>query len=107
MSEIKLLPCPFCGGEAEYVEIREIFISRFVTCKKCGIETKRNFLKRKDAIKSWNKRKPMKNIVEQLEAEIESSDKYIREYDDSEVQKAFNKGMRNSLRLVKEEGGIE
>ena len=40
-------------------------------------------------------------IVEQLEAEIESSDKFIREYDDSEVQKAWNKGLRKALELVK------
>lgn len=40
-------------------------------------------------------------IVKQLEAEIESSDKYIAEYDDSEVQKAWNAGMRKCLEIVK------
>ena len=63
----ELLNCPFCGGEAKYMEIKDFFISRFVTCTKCGIETPRNCLNRKDAIKRWNTRKPMANIVEKLE----------------------------------------
>ena len=67
MSELKLLNCPFCGGEAKYMEIKDFFVSRFVTCAKCGIETPRNCLNRKDAIKRWNRRTPMDNIVEKLE----------------------------------------
>ena len=67
MSELKC--CPFCGGEAKYMEIKDFFISRFVTCTKCGIETPRNCLNRKDAIKRWNTRKPMANIVEKLKEE--------------------------------------
>ena len=65
MRELK--PCPFCGGEAKYMEIKDFFVSRFVTCAKCGIETPRNCLNRKDAIKRWNRRTPMDNIVEKLE----------------------------------------
>ena len=65
MSELKC--CPFCGGEAKYMEIKDFFISRFVTCTKCGIETPRNCLNRKDAIRRWNTRTPMANIVEKLE----------------------------------------
>lgn len=45
-----------------------------------------------------------KEFAEQLEAEIISSDKYIREYDDSEVQKAYNKGLRDALKILKEMG---
>ena len=67
----ELLNCPFCGGEAKYMEIKDFFISRFVTCTKCGIETPRNCLNRKDAIKRWNTRKPMDNIVEKLEEKTE------------------------------------
>lgn len=44
----------------------------------------------------------MNAIIEQLEAEVESSDKYIREYDDSEFQKAWNEGLRNALEIVKD-----
>ena len=67
----KLLKCPFCGAEAKYRETKDFFISRFVTCTKCGIETPRNFLNRKDAIKRWNTRTPMSNIVEKLEEKTE------------------------------------
>ncbi len=45
-----------------------------------------------------------KEFAEQLEAEIISSDKYIREYDDSKVQKAYNKGLRDALKILKEMG---
>lgn len=69
MSELKC--CPFCGGKAKYMEIKDFFVSRFVTCAKCGIETPRNFLNRKDAIKRWNRRTPMDNIVEKLEEKTE------------------------------------
>lgn len=43
-----------------------------------------------------------KLIKERLESEIESSDKYIREYDSSQVQIAWNKGMRKCLEIVSE-----
>ena len=42
------------------------------------------------------------DVVAQLEAEVESSDKYIEEYDGSEVQKAYNKGLRDALKIAKE-----
>ena len=71
MSELKLLNCPFCGGKAKYMEIKDFFVSRFVTCTKCGIETQRNCLNRKDAIKRWNTRTPMANIVENIEKHLE------------------------------------
>jgi hypothetical protein len=45
--------------------------------------------------------KRLEAVVLQLEAEIESSDKYIREYDDSEVQKAYNKGLRDAAKIIK------
>ena len=47
----------------------------------------------------------IKEVVAQLEAEIESSDKYIREYDDSIEQKAYNKGLRDACRIAKETVG--
>ena len=66
MTDLKC--CPFCGGEAKYISFTQgLFIQRFVTCTKCGIETKRNYLNKADAVKQWNTRKPMDNIVEKLE----------------------------------------
>ena len=49
----------------------------------------------------------MERIIEQLEQNLEECKKYIREYDDSLSQKAFHQGILESLRVVKEEGGIE
>ena len=40
-------------------------------------------------------------IVRQLAAEINSSDKYIREYDGSLPQIAWNNGLRKALEIVK------
>ena len=62
MRKIKLLPCPFCGGE---------LIEDENFCEhpdgKCFL---RNFCFEKDdkkEIAAWNTRKPMERIVERLE----------------------------------------
>ena len=57
MSEYKLVPCPFCGGEAYYSDNKNEdygFDVHGVTCKECDV---RNFESTKeDAINSWNNR---------------------------------------------------
>ena len=102
MSEIRLKPCPFCDGEAKYMEIKDFFVSRFVTCAKCGIETPRNCLNRKDAIKQWNRRTPMTNIVEKLE---ELKEKGYAELTMLEVNELIDK----AINIVKQEinNGLE
>jgi hypothetical protein len=42
------------------------------------------------------------DVVAQLEAEVYSSDKYVTEYDGSKVQIAYNQGLKNALKIVKE-----
>ena len=68
MSDIKLLPCPFCGGEAELYEQKHKQYPRtyYVTCKSCHCKTIESRVKGV-AISGWNTRKPMERIVEQLE----------------------------------------
>lgn len=44
------------------------------------------------------------DVILQLEAEIESSDKYIREYEDTKEQRCFNQGLRAALKVVKRIG---
>jgi Lar family restriction alleviation protein len=78
----ELKPCPFCGGEAtlyDYEESRDIydketlgyvdteyFTKYGVDCEFCGcIVADRN--SEAEAIEAWNTRKPIDNIVEQLE----------------------------------------
>ena len=55
-----------------------------------------------DALVERTKTEAIKEVLLTLEAEAESSDKYIREYDDSEVQRAYNKALWKSYNLVKE-----
>jgi Lar family restriction alleviation protein len=77
MSEIKLLPCPFCGGEAKLNErYREGVANRkmyWVSCRKCGVKQPYHSLagyrKVVGAIKAWNTRKPVERILERLEEE--------------------------------------
>lgn len=51
MSE--LLPCPFCGGEADIYAISENIMN--VRCTNCYGETC-SYFKAKDAIEAWNTR---------------------------------------------------
>ncbi|MBR4930736.1 MAG: Lar family restriction alleviation protein [Bacteroidaceae bacterium] len=73
MSEIKLLPCPFCGGEAEvighYIKAGANNFQYFVRCKKCKARPQPfyTFKKKEKAVEVWNTRKPMERILERLE----------------------------------------
>lgn len=56
MSEIDLLPCPFCGRKAEFVmgeNYREN--SEWIKCYSCGVETK-CFDTPEEAAEAWNRR---------------------------------------------------
>lgn len=72
MSELKLLNCPFCGGEAEAK--KEIGGSCWkVKCKQCSCEVGRYWFHNKNhAIIAWNTRTPMANIVENIVTSLES-----------------------------------
>lgn len=72
MSEIKLLPCPFCGGEAE---LHTDYDTEWIECTQCHCSTAKQagdyydegFMDGTYVIPIWNTRKPMERIVEQLE----------------------------------------
>jgi hypothetical protein len=92
MSEIKLLPCPFCGGEAEIVG------KHWVQCRRCATEGG-YYDNIETAIEVWNTRKPMERIVERLE---ESADQCIK------IGDVYGFSATNeAIFVVKEEGGIE
>ena len=100
MSEIKLLPCPFCGGEAKICD-EDFLKGRFVFCTECGIQTKLyvrgNTIEQ--SVSAWNTRKPMERIVERLE---ESADQCIK------IGDVYGFSATNeAISVVKEEGGIE
>ena len=98
MSEIKLLPCPFCGGEADLVK----YIGK-LDCKKFAVECRNIecptlpctewYLDKEEAIKAWNIRKPMDDIVKLLEEEMKSY----------EADHSWNylKGLEYAIEIVK------
>ena len=101
MSELKR--CPFCGGEAEIVGSAY----KRILCKGCEIEI---FIT-EETVKKWNMRKPMQNIVERLEEELELTDKEKRrcvhenplQFDEA---KGYARGIANAIEIVREEGGV-
>ena len=121
MSEIKLLPCPFCGGEAEFVrdtERKDIFQSSdyvYVRCKECHAQTSKiyysaEFHKLDEEYvlveKAWNTRKPMQEIVERLEEELVPESDYIKK-EDKKLVRHWNNCVDVCKEIVKEVGGIE
>jgi len=58
--EDKLLPCPFCGGEAKLHSKRENNHSQSVLCLKCDIRLPvwddEYYTSKDNAIKAWNTR---------------------------------------------------
>lgn len=58
MSEIKLKPCPFCGGKAEIFYWQGYINDEChsnLTCTTCGVGF-HDVLSEEDAFKAWNKR---------------------------------------------------
>lgn len=115
MSEIKLLRCPFCGGEAELLK-GQCEIDNYVMCLECRSKTKL-YNTKASAIKAWNTRKPMQNIVERLEEEYHEIDKSKKEsYENGDWERFdmftnLNRGIYKAIAIVntivKEEGGID
>lgn len=56
MSEIKLKPCPFCGGEAKMHPTSSAAHGVYwARCIECGVETRASYIL-DDAVKAWNRR---------------------------------------------------
>ena len=98
----RLLSCPFCGGEAKYIEDKDFFVSRFVTCTKCGIETRRNYLRKDLAIKDWNTRKPMERIVDRLQ-----ECKFVTSIGNDIISRNKFIAYNGALNIVRKEGGVD
>lgn len=52
----KLKPCPFCGGKAEMMSLKNYTTRFFATCLVCGVEMPRIARTRKQAVDVWNRR---------------------------------------------------
>ena len=107
MREIKLLPCPFCGGEFQINVSGMIYIPK---CTKCGCKLA-GCITQEEAIEEANTRKPMERIIERLEGKKKTLcgtyDFYTKPLDRPSCKIAFNNGICESIEVVKEEGGIE
>lgn len=111
MSEIKLLPCPFCGGEANLCDNGDLtYINYYwIYCKDCGCKQPIS-IHREAVINVWNTRKPMQDICERLEEKkknICGSYNYatpVLERPSCKV--AFNNGICEAIAVVKEVGGM-
>lgn len=60
---------------------------------------------RNDELNTLNKTasiESIKDVLLTLETAVEESDKYIREYEDSKEQRAYNKALKDAYNLVKE-----
>lgn len=108
MREIKLLPCPFCGGEAHIEEhkfwdekAKGFTVQTYgVVCDNCCSMSWQHHRHKEKAIEQWNTRKPMERIVERLE-EKQDEPIYQHQYDNYFI------GITDAIEIVKEEGGIE
>lgn len=101
MSDIELKPCPFCGGN-RIIIFKTAKNRGYATCIECGARTRgcgnyehKDDLRWKErAVRLWNIRKPMEQIVEQLEEE-----RSIFNNTD------WNVAMNKAIKIV--EGGVE
>ena len=121
MSEIKLLPCPICNGEVKIAlfgcggeewysitrfddEDNSCQCRLFVESEKFFAEDDESVKEKhmQDLINRWNTRKPMERIIERLEEERKYSYENFKD-----EERAWRKGLRTAIKIVKEEGGIE
>lgn len=117
MSETKLLPCPFCGGEAEFYRMTTRQNFRWsdcvgVRCKTCGASCSKVLYDARihaddeeyyEAAKDWNTRKPIERIVERLEALFDEAQDNLSE--DFVYYDGYGDGVDRAIRIVREEGG--
>jgi hypothetical protein len=100
MQNDKLLPCPFCGGEMELVNVEHspLLLGNCVfKCKKGCIESVHSFNTEEEAINACNTRKPMERIIERLKEKEKQRWLVLAE----------RNGYERAIEIVKEEGGIE
>ena len=82
----ELRRCPFCGGEAEvvphlYYSIkteREECDSFHVECKNCQSQGYAFWGTEEQAIKAWNRRKPLEDIIAKLESRFMAEENRFR-----------------------------
>ena len=109
MEELK--KCPFCGGEAE-LEYTESYSSHryyFVQCTECGCKSDdfEDDPGMKKAVAAWNNRKPVDDVLEHLEEELNFADvEKKRCAKENQLQfdsaKGCAQGLYNAIIVIKE-----
>ena len=121
MSELKLLNCPFCGGEAKIVRYCSKKTIVYVECTKClaymgnqriitsSSRGKEYFESEEKLINAWNRRKPMANIVEKLEEESKKKHNKERDVLCKIANASYSAGVEYAINIVKQEinNGLE
>lgn len=108
----ELKPCLFCGGEVKMdnEQITATITVDYFICEKCGATVHFEYAdKTAEAIEAWNTRKPIDDIVEQLEEEAhrERMSAEFRLAGSAGYNEAKNiaKGIDRAIEIVK--GGAE
>lgn len=103
MNNIKLLPCPFCGGEVEYHPLshhmNNFWNKNTIYCPSCDFMMEGNSTIH--LVKRWNTRKPMERIVERFENKKKCADIKGGYQGDAEYSAFID-----AIQIVKEEGSI-
>lgn len=95
MSNIELKPCPFCGGEARFADVT----GHWLICKECLCETQ-YYNNPADAVKAWNTRKPIQDLMEQIDEEVEDLPNLERDLLPL-PQASYYKGIKKGLQFAK------
>lgn len=96
---MKLKPCPFCGRKGELWNNKLTYRLYGVICEECDCMTP-YFTTREEAIEAWNRRKPIDDIVEQLE---ETKD----EFSGGTLQEEYYwRGINKAIEIVKSGGKV-
>ena len=100
MSNIKLLPCPFCGYDyADIEQDKEGFV--YVRCHKSGCMARTDgCLNEEEAARLWNRREPIKKIIEELK------NKYPINPYPNEFSNGRNLGNQNALKEIRDVSGL-
>lgn len=107
MSELKC--CPFCGGKPVLLKHNDEDYYK-VFCECCGAR-QWTFANRtdRDAIRNWNTRTPMDNIVEKLEKESKKKHNKERDVLCKIANASYSAGVKYAINIVKQEinNGLE
>ena len=106
MSEIKLLPCPFCGGEAKFITGSPFIWEHAVACGECGTATRMiggvtPSMARNRVAQVWNTRKPMQEIENRLR-----DGKVWRDLLHYDMNFREREIVRKAIEICKEVGGM-